>query len=169
MALLTGNKVLVFEKKVRDELHERGFGELKSKTLTLDLFEGTYLLEKEKFSIQDEKQKNVSLETLIATGAKERKDFYDQFVVYQSFRDRGYVVKTGFKFGFDFRVYPRGKKPGQEHSEMVIQVYSDREKMGSKEFSKIVRMAQTLRTRAVIAIVDAEDEVNFYEVGRFTP
>ena len=52
---------------------------------------------------------------------------------------------------------------------MVIQVYSDREKMGSKEFSKIVRMAQTLRTRAVIAIVDAEDEVNFYEVGRFTP
>src|SRR3989344_2012081 len=99
MALLTGGKVIVFEKKIRDELHERGFGELKNKTLTLELLEALYLAEKEKLVVTDE--------SLIALGTRERKDFYDQFVVYQSFRDRGYSIKTGFKFGFDFRVYPR--------------------------------------------------------------
>ena len=169
MALLTGGKVIVFEKKIRDELHERGFGELKNKTLTLELLEALYLAEKEKLVVTDENQKTITVESLIALGTRERKDFYDQFVVYQSFRDRGYSIKTGFKFGFDFRVNPRGQKAGQAHSEMVVHVFSDRAKLGTKDFSRLVRMSQTLRTKSVIAVVDAEDEVNFYAVERLTP
>ncbi len=170
MAILVDDKVFLRDKRLGDTLRQRGFGEQKSNELVLDLFEALYLSEKEKAKIEDAKtQKNVGEEELVKYASKKIKNFYIKHQVFRDLRDRGFVVKTGFKFGFDFRVYPRGKKPGEAHSQWCINVTSQDDKYNFIEMSRMVRLAGNLKTKLLNAVVDSENEINYYEVVRVTP
>ncbi|MFH0954888.1 MAG: tRNA-intron lyase [Candidatus Micrarchaeota archaeon] len=169
-AELVENKVLIEHRPSQDRLHQKGFGERKERHLVLDLKEALYLLEKEKLKITIQKNgKRVSARQLRTIAGKKEKNFFKKFVVFSDLRSRGYVVKTGFKFGFDFRVYPKGKRPGEAHTQFVIEVKTQDEFLKMPEFSRLVRMAQTLHTAPLVAIVDAENEINYYSVGRLVP
>ena len=52
------------------------------------------------------------LTKIFEIGIKGDKQFYSKQKVHEDLREKGYCIKTGLKFGFDFRVYPRGKKNG---------------------------------------------------------
>ncbi len=169
-AELIENKVVVEDQKSRDRLWQKGFGERKERHLVLDLKEALYLLEKTKLKITIKKNnKTVTPKQLRQIAGKREKNFFKKFVVFSDLRDKGYVVKTGFKFGFDFRVYPKGKRPGEEHSQWVIEVKTQDEQFKMPELSRLVRMSQTLHTIPLVAIVDAENEVNYYSVARLVP
>ncbi len=169
MVLLVENKVIVSEQRLRDQLIQKGFGERKERELVLDLFEAIFLVEKNKLSVKDAKGKKLKKEKLLSLGEKADKKFYSKFLVFCDLRERGYCVKTGLKFGFDFRVYPRGKKPGEEHSQWVIEVNTQSEKLSMQQLSRMVRLAQNLKTTAILSIVDSEDEINYYEMKRLVP
>ena len=169
MTVLHGDKVLVFERKQRDQLANKGYGERKPGELVLDLFEAIYLAEKEKLVVADRQGNALPREELMKAGEKKNKRFYPVYLVFADFRDRGFVVKTGFKFGFDLRVYPRGKKPGEAHSAYVVSVATQNEKFTMPELSRMVRMAGTLKTQLLQAVVDNEDAINYYVLGRMTP
>ena len=169
MARLYSNKVVVFEKKVKDLLIQKSFGEKKDSQLILDLKESLYLLKREKLSVEDQEGKSISFEELLNFAQKKEKNFYNKLIVYTDLRERGYVVKTGFKFGFDFRVYPRGKKPGEEHTQWVIHVASQDEQISIPNFSRMVRLSGNLKTELLIGVVDSEDDVNYYSTTRITP
>ena len=170
MALLVDDKVLCKDKRLGDALRQRGFGEQKERELVFDLFEALYLSEKEKFKISDSKTgHSIEEEELIKYSSKKVKNFYLKYQVFRDLRERGFVVKTGFKFGFDFRVYPRGKKPGEAHSQWCINVTSQEDKYNFIEMSRMVRLAGNLKTKLLNAVVDSENEINYYEVVRVTP
>ena len=169
MALLIGNKAIVEEKKLRDQLIQKGLGEKVGKEVVLDLKETLFLLEKKKIKLEDKKGKNVGKKELLKYASKKEKGFYQKFIVYNDLRERGFCVKTGFKFGFDFRVYPRGKKPGEEHTYWVVNVRTQGERISMIEFSRMIRLAGNLKTILLIAIVDSENDINYYEVNRITP
>jgi len=169
MSLLTGQKVIVTEKKIADQLTQKGFGERKSTKLVLDLKEALYLIEKNKIEVSDENDKKMKFEELLKIAAKKEKAFHSKFVVYSDLREKGYCVKTGFKFGFDLRVYPRGKKPGQAHTQWVVKVAEQNERFSMPEYSRMIRLAQNLNTLPLIAIVDSEDDINYYEAKRILP
>ena len=170
MATLIDDKVFLRDKRLGDTLRQRGFGEQKSSELVLDLFEALYLMEKEKTHIEDSKTaKAVDADEMTRYATKKIKNFYLKFQVFRDLRDRGFVVKTGFKFGFDFRVYPRGKKPGEAHSQWCINVTSQDDKYNFIEMSRMVRLAGNLKTKLLNAVVDSENEINYYEVVRVTP
>ncbi|MDO8627828.1 MAG: tRNA-intron lyase [Candidatus Diapherotrites archaeon] len=168
MNLLTGSKVLISDNDTKSRLVERGFGEKKDSYLVLSLHEALYLLEKGKFEVHTAEGKELNFEELAKVGAKE-KNFHTKYIVFKDLRDRGFVTRTGFKFGFDFRVYPRGKKPGEEHTEWVIQVKGQETSQSWAEFSRIVRMSGNLKTKFLQAVVDSEDDVNYYQVERIVP
>lgn len=165
---LVENKIIVDERPSQDRLWQKGFGERKTDHLVLDLKEALYLTEKNKLKIK-KRGKAVLKKQLLAIGTRRENGFFKKFVVFKELRDKGFVVKTGFKFGFDFRVYPKGKRPGEAHSQWVIEVKNQEEKLAMPELSRFVRMAQTLHTQALVAIVDAENEINFYEMKRLVP
>ena len=170
MALLIDDKVVLRNKRLSDALRQKGFGELKGRELVLDLFEGLYLLEKEKFAIEDSKtEKGLNEEEVLKYALKKIKEFYLKYQVFKDLRERGFVVKTGFKFGFDFRVYPRGKKPGEAHSQWCINVSGQQDKYNFIELSRMVRLAGNLKTKFLNAVIDSENEINYYEIGRITP
>ena len=169
-AFLVDDKIVLKDKRLADTLRQKGFGEQKERELVLDLFEGLYLIEKQKFQIEEIKTtEQISEEEYLKHASKKIKNFYLKYQVFRDLRERGFVVKTGFKFGFDFRVYPRGKKPGEAHSQWCINVTAQDDKYNFIELSRMVRLAGNLKTVLLNAIVDSENEINYYTVERITP
>jgi tRNA-intron endonuclease len=169
MCLLVQNKVVVGKRRLQDQLQQKGFGERSEREYVLDLFEAMYLLEKKGISIKGLDGKKVSKKRLLALASAKDKKFYTKYLVFSNLREKGFCVKTGFKFGFDFRVYPRGKKPGQEHTQWVVNVSTQNEKFSMTELSRMVRLSGNVRTAMLFAAVDSENDINYYKVERITP
>ncbi len=167
-AELAGNRVIVHAQPLVDRLHQKGFGERKGRTLVLDLKEALYLLEREKFKVYRD-EKTLTARQLLSVAQKSEPQFFKKFVVYSDFREKGFVIKTGFKFGFDFRVYPRGKRPGEAHSQFVVDVKTQEERLSMPQLSRMVRLSQNLHTVCLQAVVDAENEINYYQINRLVP
>ena len=167
--LLINNKILVQDNKLKSQLIQKGFGEKTSTEFVLDLVEALYLMQKQKLEITDSDEKKVTEKQLLALGEKKLKEFYNVFLVYSDLRERGYVPKTGFKFGFHLRVYPKGKKQGEAHSQWVINVATQNEKLGMIQLSRIVRLSANIKTTLLQAVVDSENDINYYSFERITP
>ena len=165
-AYILENKFIVEDSTLKGTLVEKGFGESKSRELVLDLFEALYLLKKDKLTLLDKKDRSLSEKKVLSIGLEHDKNFYSKFVVYSDIKEKGYCIKTGLKFGFDFRVYPKGKKMGAAHSEFGIHVSPENEKLTMTQLSRMTRLAGNIHIKAIIAVVDRENEINYYELGR---
>lgn len=164
--VLLENKVIVGDSTIKGLLVEKGFGEGRGRNLVLDLFEALYLIQKEKIAVFDKKGRVVGEKKIFSLGLENDKKFYSKFVVYSDIKERGYCIKTGLKFGFDFRVYPKGKKMGEEHSKFVIHVAPESEKVSMHALSRMTRLAGNIHTISLIAVIDSEDSVNYYSAER---
>lgn len=169
MELLTGNKILAKSNKAKSMLVDKGIGEKTEGCVVLDLKEALHLLEKAKIEIEDSKGEAMDYDALLQYASKREQGFYSKYLVYKDFREKGYCIKTGFKFGFDYRVYPKGKKMGEAHSEYVVNVMTQDERLSMPEVSRLARMSQTLNTKVLLAVVDSEGDINYYEVTRTLP
>lgn len=165
-AEMLGKRVLITEGY--SELVQRGFGEKKPEGLVLSLYEAAYLLERGKISITKD-GKELTVEEFFREAEQEEPEFYVRYAVFRDIRDRGFVIKTGFKFGTHFRVYPRGKKPGEAHTEFTVQVMPEEKRLEITDISRMVRLARAIRTRLVLAVVDSENEIVYYEIKRISP
>ena len=166
---LINNKVLVQDNKLKSQLIQKGFGEKTATEFVLDLVEALYLMQKQKLEIEETNGKKITEKQLLALGEKKFKEFYNVFIVYSDLRERGYVPKTGFKFGFHLRVYPKGKKQGEAHTQWVINVSTQNSKLSMTELSRMVRLSGNIKTTLLQAVVDSENDINYYSFERITP
>ncbi|MCX8189914.1 MAG: tRNA-intron lyase [Candidatus Diapherotrites archaeon] len=166
--MLLENKAIVENPRFRDELLQESFGELIERKLVLDLNEALYLLKKGRIKIKHGK-KDLTEETLLNMGISEDKRFYTKYLVFEDLRSKGYVVKTGYKFGFDFRVYPKGKKPGEAHTQYVVNVCKQNDVFKMHEMSRMIRLSGNINTLLVQAVVDSENHINYYQIIRSQP
>ena len=136
---LIENRIVIWDIKDSQNLFKHGYfgkpiGIPKPKTdeinvpLILDLIEGCYLQEISKIKIIKDGKK-VSLDTLIKICRKEYHNFDKKFQVYKDFREKGYVINPGIKFGCDFAVYQKG--PGIDHAPYLVQVYNKNDDISS--------------------------------------
>ena len=126
--------------------------------LILDLIEGLYLLENKKISITKLKQK-INIEQMTEICKKEVHEFEKKYIVYKNFRDKGYIINPGIKFGCDFAVYEKG--PGIDHAPFLIQVYNRSESITSTGIVLAGRLATTVRKQFILAIPKGKDKVDF--------
>ena len=167
-AQLTGNTVSITIDFVEAQsLHDKSqFGELTGKgtvkRIELALEEALYLVEHGKIDVYIGKKK-LSFDEFVRRAGKKEHNFWTRYRVYADIRSRGYIVKTGLKFGADFRVYDRGAKPGQAHAKWVLFATDEGEKLTWRQFSAMNRVAHSTRKKLLIGIVDKESEVTFYE------
>ena len=117
--------------------------------LILDLIEGLYLLENKKISVDE----------MIEICKKEVHEFDKKYLVYKNFRDKGYIINPGIKFGCDFAVYEKG--PGIDHAPFLIQVYNRSESITSTGIVLAGRLATTVRKQFILAIPKGKDKVDF--------
>ena len=135
----------------------------------LSLLEALYLFEKKKIRIFDGKKKELKKDEYINKAQRFEKNFWIRYTVFKDLRDRGYIVKTALKFGADFRVYDRGIKPGEDHAKWVIYPVHEGESLTWNEFSAKNRVAHSTKKRLMIAAVDAEGDVTYWEVKWVRP
>lgn len=126
--------------------------------LILDLIEGLYLLECKKISIYREKKK-VTPKKMREICKIEYIGFDKKYLVYKNFRDKGYIINPGIKFGCDFAVYEKG--PGIDHAPFLIQVYSRSDSITSTAIVLAGRLATTVRKQFILAIPKGKDQVDF--------
>ena len=126
--------------------------------LILDLIEGLYLLENKKISITKLKEK-INVEQMTEICKKEIHEIVKKYIVYKNFRDKGYIINPGIKFGCDFAVYEKG--PGIDHAPFLIQVYNRNESITSTGIVLAGRLATTVRKQFILAIPKGKDKVDF--------
>jgi len=126
--------------------------------LILDLIEGFYLLQKSKIKIYNDK-KSVTEKEMLEICRKEQHNFDKKYTVYRNFRDKGYIVNPGIKFGCDFAVYQKG--PGIDHAPYLVQVYNRNEPISSTDIVLAGRLATTVRKQFILAIPRGENDVDY--------
>ncbi|MDA4116577.1 MAG: tRNA-intron lyase [Thaumarchaeota archaeon] len=159
--------VSVEQKERFGELEEAGYGERQGNAIRLKDFEALYLLYAEKMSLKDAKGKGVSFEELAKADQARVRDSWTKFIIYRDLRSRGYVVKDGFGFGTDLRVYERGDFPAKPAKFVVFALDEGTEKsLGDLRDSvkQIVRMGK----EAIVAVIERRGEVIYYRVTKAT-
>jgi len=171
--VLIGGAVLVSDEKEANSLYQKGFyGDMKSGgKLSLALIEAIYLVEKNRLIVKKGKtaKKELTVEELLKLGEKVDKGIYPQFVTYTDLRDRGYLVKTGFKFGAHFRIYSRGDIPGQSHSAFMVHAVPEYYNLTMTELSRIIRLGHSVKKKMWLAVVDNEGDLTYYQTRRIKP
>ena len=157
-------KTIVLNPKMQNILTERGFGELQNNTLVLDSFETLYLLYNNKLELK-KINKSIVFDELIQKYIQKEDDILTQFLLYRDLRTKGYVVKDGFGFGSDFRVYEKGTY-GQKDAKFLIFAFNEgtQQKIGKlyKNIHEITQMGK----EPIIAVIERRGEIIYYKINK---
>jgi tRNA-intron endonuclease len=161
---LVSEQVIISKKEMIHDLELKGYGDIEKEKLFLKPFESLYLLYLEKLILKKGKKK-IDFDTMMGLCQKQNDEILTKFLIYRDLRNRGYVVKDGFGFGFDFRVYERGQF-GEKGAKFLIFGLNEgqQEKMGTlqKKIEQITQMGK----EPVIAVIERRGEVIYYKINR---
>ncbi|EKF85498.1 tRNA-intron lyase [Methanobacterium formicicum] len=163
-AELIGELVIIKDKKAVALSEKSHYGKFNQDELQLSLMEAFYLQEKGKIKILDKKNQNKVISPDEMREFIQDKDLIYRYMVYRDLRNRGYIVKTGFKYGSEFRLYERGKSPGDGHSDFVVKVVTENQDISVLDFSSYVRVAHGVNKKLLLAVVDDEQDITYYNV-----
>ncbi len=135
----------------------------------LSLLEAYYLMEKGKLLVRNDAGKELAPEEYLKKTKKIEPNFWIRYCVFKDMRNRGYIIKTALKFGADFRVYDRGVKPGEDHAKWIVFPVHEGSTLTWHEFSAKNRVAHSTKKRLLLAIVDDENDVTYYQVAWVRP
>ncbi len=159
---LENNKIVVSDNPSISKLYgKRAYGIMRNGKLYLSLLEAYYLFEKDKLQIL-KNNKSISGATIKSLADKET-DFNAKYCVYKDLRDRGYIVKTGFKYGCHFRVY---RNSIEEHAEYLVQSFIEQDSIITDDIIRHVRLAHTVKKEMIFALVDEENDISYISFNR---
>lgn len=164
-AKIVGGKVVVIDSERIGELAESGFGRREGKAYLLEDYEALYLLYSQKLRLVDEEGEQVPFEALADMSQRKARDSWTKFIIYRDLRTRGYVVREGFGFGTDLRVYERGDYPKKAAQYVVFALDEGIEK-GMDDLQKSVKEMAKMGKEAIIAVIERRGEVIYYKVSR---
>ena len=162
---LTGN-IVIIEKRAIEELYNTSFyGRPRGDMLEVSLTESAYLMYIGKITVEFE-GKELDFKQFFLKASHALKNFELLYIVYKDLRERGYYIQPAVT---GFRVYPRGGHPGKTPAEFFVFVTSERSPLLLSELKTHLDTVENLKKRLVLAIVDEESDLTYYEVKRIVP
>jgi len=155
----TGNSLQSNSSEALSLASKSSLGEIKQGKVIYSIYEALYLVEIRKAEILDSKLKKINFNHLL------KKANHTLHVIFKDLRNKGNIVKEGMKFGADFRVYKAGERPGQAHAKYLLYATNSNEKLNLKDFCAKARIAHTTKKILLLAVVDSEEDVNYYEIN----
>ena len=153
--------IKVVDTRSQDQLRNKGFGDKEDDDYLLETYEALYLLYLNKLVLTNGSIDNFG--SLLKHVLKYDKEIVTRFLVYRDLRSRGYVVKEGFGFGVDFRVYERGEYE-KKRAKYVVFCINEGINVKVGEVSKNVREIETMGKNAIAAVVERRGEVIYYKL-----
>jgi tRNA-intron endonuclease len=142
--------------------------------LKLDFLETVFLAKHMALNVIDARSgKQISHSSILSGVVKKREYAKGLYEVYEEWRLKGYIVKTGFKFGSHFRIYFPGAAPTKGmasasseqwiHSKHVLHVFPKEEKLLISEWARAVRVAHGVKKTFLLSMpkLRREDYVNY--------
>lgn len=167
-AVLSGELVISGAIEAKNLYGQSRFGEIINNKVCYSLVEALYLIERNKMNVYLGTKK-LSFNTFMEQAAKREENFHTRYLVYKDLRNRGNIVKTALKYGADFRVYAKGTKPGQEHAKWIVFPVYENSSLTWQEFAAKNRVAHSTHKNLLIAVVDEEGSVTYYEISWTRP
>jgi len=158
------DQACISNKNMIRDLDQKGFGEIENGKLLLKSFETLYLLYTKKLLLKKNK-KQIDFDNFMSLCQKNNPEILTKFLIFRDLKNRGYVVKDGFGFGSDFRVYERGHF-GEKGAKFLIFGLNEghQEKMGilQKKIDEITQMGK----EPIIAVIERRGEVIYYKINK---
>ncbi len=168
VGILDGDRVLIFDKNGISKLSSRQYGNVEGNFLILSLVEALYLINLGWLEVK--KDKNImSFEELYEYAKNIEERLCLKYLVYKDLRTRGYIVKTGLKYGADFRLYEKGANIEKEHSVYLVKIFTEDSFILLNELTGFVRVAHSVKKKLLIAIVDADGDIVYYKMDFVKP
>jgi tRNA-intron endonuclease, archaea type len=155
----------VNENKDKDQLRNKGFGEIFNQEFILSGLETLYLLSNNKIKLVGKREYDFS--SLLKMLLKKDKKILTKYLIYRDLRSKGYVVKEGFGFGIDFRIYERGDY-GKRPSKYVSIGINEGINIKSKDFVDMIDQIENMGKDTVIAVIERRGEVIYYKTTKMS-
>ena len=161
---MISSQTYIYDKKMIHELEQKGFGEVEKEKLLLKQFETLYLLYAKKLILKKGK-KQIDFNFFMNLCQKTNPEILTKFLIYRDLRNRGYVVKDGFGFGFDFRVYERGHF-GEKGAKFLIFGLNEGQQVKMGNLQKKIEEITQMGKEPIIAVIERRGEIIYYKINR---
>jgi len=160
---LLNKEIIIRDEMEGSQIYNKGYfgNPVPGGGLQLSLIEGIYLLESGRLEIK-RKGRRMTLKHLLKLANAIHPSFDIKYIVYRDLRQRGYVVKPNLE-PLDFRVFPRGGGPKKTPSKYWVSAISERAIFDLEALVSHLRKAMSLRKRLLLAVVDEESDLTYYD------
>jgi tRNA-intron endonuclease len=160
---LIKDRVFVFDPADAETVHGNAFfGKMADQVLQLSLMESCYLMKRGLLNVSSS-GKAVGVDELTEFSDSVQNEFRIRLTAFTDLRDRGLLVKTGFKYGTHFRVYE--KDPDKCHARYLV--HSVRDTMTWPEVSRTVRLTHGVKKEILFS--HSSESTKYIEFKRFRP
>jgi len=168
---LIDHRIIIWDIEDAKKLYKNGFfgkymGIKKARALEIDrplelsLIEALYLVMENRIKVFVS-GKELAPEELQKIAKKIYTEFEEIFLVYRDLRKKGFVVKSGMKFGTTFAVYKYG--PGIDHAPFLVHVIPFHQKLDPLEIVRAGRLSHSVRKKFVIATKNPNsNEISYF-------
>ena len=168
-ALLLRDRVLVLDECEAQMLHNvEFFGKLVGTGLQLSLLETAFLMKRGLIKVRSANTgRFMKLDTFKKDAREAQPDFDLRLQVYSDLKDKGVLVKTGFKYGAHFRAYTGD--PENNHAKYLIHSIPEEYVSMWAEISRAVRLAHGVKKEILLGHQKGEDKVEYLRLRRVRP
>ncbi len=161
-AVLTDNLINSTSSDAFTLYEKSSYGDKRANKIEYSPVEALFLFQENKMALFH-KNKEIDEDSLLNKLKKIDKKIELKLIVYRDLRKKGYILKSALKFGTEFRVYEKGIKPGEEHAKWILAIVKDSDNVNWHDFAAKNRIAHSTRKSLLLAIIDSEGSVSYYE------
>ena len=170
--ILEKGRVVISSPEGIDEFYKVSYiGEKNGEdVLILEPIEVLLLCERNRILLWEDNDKNKSLldfESLLTYFTQFDDRLWQKYVIYMDLRKRGYIVRTGYGDGIEFRVYKRGADFEKDFAKYLIYPVFEGNPIELRDLDKISRVAMSSRKDLIVATVDRLSKPIYYSVKKF--
>ena len=115
----------------------------------------------------DKNKKHLNFEDLLTYFTQYDERLWQKYIIYMDLRKRGYIVRTGYGNGLDFRVYKRGADFEKDSAKFLIFPVFEGNPIELRDLDKMSRVAMSSRKDLIVATVDRLSKPIYYSVKKF--
>ena len=173
--IIKNDKVIVDKPEAIEEFYKNSYigtieKENEVEILLLDPLEVLLLCERRRLILwedNDPSKKQHDFESLLEFFTKFDEKLWHKYIIYMDLRKRGYIVRTGYGDGIDFRVFKRGADFEKDSAKFLIYPVFEGQPIELRDLDKISRVAMGSRKDLIVATVDRLSKPIYYSVKKF--
>jgi tRNA-intron endonuclease len=174
--IIEQDKVHISDEKGIEEFYNSSFigtldkSENEQNILVLNPVEVLLLCERKRVILWKDNDKNKTLydfESLLTYFTQFDERLWHKYIIYMDLRKRGYIVRTGYGDGIDFRVFKRGANFENDSAKFLIYPVFEGQPIELRDLDKMSRVAMSSRKDLIVATVDRLSKPIYYSVKKF--